>query len=439
MSGVVQPPLVRERLPSGLEVVVARRAGIPLAAIRLLLRAGSALDPPGRAGLASLVALSARRGTRRLPGERLDAAVEATGGELGIGVDEDAAVAGLSVPVGELGRSLGLVADVAATPGLAPAEVARLRRREVAGLAHDASEPGVLADRALLRFGYGDHPYGHPSEGLARDLRRTTRAEVVAFHALRWRPSRATVVLVGPIDVPAALALVRRRFGGWRAAPGGDLEVAPVSRPRDRRVVIVDRPEQGQAQIRLGFPGLPRASAEHAAGVVAGAVLGGGFTSRLMEAIRVDRGLSYGVRGRFASARAGGLFVVSSFTKVESAGELVRVALAELARFADEGPTAEELDRMRAYLGGLHPLSLETHEAWAEKLVEVELYGLGPDEVTGFRERLAAVDAAACRALSARSFGGEGRLVVAVGPARRLAPQLEHLGPVTVVAPGAVM
>jgi zinc protease len=246
------------------------------------------------------------------------------------------------------------------------------------------------------------------------------------------------VLVVGPVEPGPTLELVRRRFAGWRGEPGGDLEVAPPAAPAPG-VVVVDQPELTQAQLRIATGGFARSSGEHAAGIVAGAVLGGGFTSRLMEAIRVERGLSYGVRARFASGRAGGLFFVSSFTKVETAGELARVALAELDRFRQDGPTEEELARVRGYLGGLYPLSLETHEAWAEKLGEVELYGLGPDEVSGFQERIGAVGADACREVARRHLGPERRVVVAVGPAARLTPQLASLGPVRVVPARAVM
>jgi zinc protease len=157
-----------------------------------------------------------------------------------------------------------------------------------------------------------------------------------------------------------------------------------------------------------------------------------------MEAVRVNRGLSYGVRSRFATSRAGGLFFFSSFTKVETAGELVQVGLDEVARFREGGPSEEELERTRSYLCGLYPLGLETHEQWAEKLAEVELYGLADDEVTGFHDRVQAVDAAACMEVGRRWLPVDRRVVVAVGPARRLRPQLARFGPVKVVTARAV-
>jgi zinc protease len=438
VSAIAQPPVRRERLPCGLTVLVARRAGVPLAAVRLVVRAGSALDPGRRSGLAHLVAAAVRRGTRTRTGARIDAEVEALGAELGAGVDEDAASVGLSAPVEALSRVLDVIADLASGPAFPAAEVERLRRREMAALAHDLDEPGVVADRATLAAAYGDHPYGHPSEGKTRHLAATARRDLVEFHARHWRPGRATLVVVGPVDAEAVLALARRRFARWKKAPGGEVEIAPPAPLAGPAVLVVDQPELSQAQVRIVATGFPRNSPEYAAGVVASAVLGGGFTSRLMDAIRVERGLSYGVRARFASGRAGGLFFVSSFTKVETCGELVKVALDQLAAFRAEGPTEPELARVRGYLGGLYPLSLETHEAWAEKLAEVELYGLPPDEVGGFRERIEAVDAAACLRV-ARLLPGERRVVVAVGPARALVPQLSAFGPVKVVQARSVM
>jgi zinc protease len=322
-----------------------------------VVRAGSALDPAGRFGLAHLTSAAMRRGTRTRSGARLDAEVEALGAVLGGGVDEDAASIGLSAPLEALPRLLAVLADVAQHPAFPARVVERIRRREVAGLAHDLDEPDVVADRATLMAAYGAHPYGHPSEGRGRHLAAARRGDLAAFHARHWRPSRATLLVVGPVDGEATLALARRRLGGWRGEDGGEVEVAPPAPPR-AGVGVVDRPDLTQAQVRIAAPGFARSSPDHPAGVVAGAVLGGGFTSRLMEAIRVERGLSYGVRARFASGRAGGLFFVSSFTKVETAGALVQVALDELARFRADGPTEEELSRVRGYLGGLYPLTL---------------------------------------------------------------------------------
>jgi zinc protease len=429
---IALPPIHREKLPAGLQLVVAERAGVPLAAVRLVLRGGAALDPDGRAGLAHLVAISARRGTRRRSGPEIDLAVESAGAELGAGVDEDATYFGLSAPVEALPRGVEILAGVATEPTFPASEVSRLRRREIASLAHDLDEPAVIADRALLQAAFGRHPYGHPPAGCVRDLGAARRADVRAFHARHFHPARAILVVVGNVRTDAVLGLVRRRFGRWRGADGATVSIAPPAPPR-RSVLVVDKPDVTQTQVRIASAGFARRSPDYFAGVVASAILGGGFTSRLMEAIRVNRGLSYGVRSRFATSAAGGLFFVSTFTKVETTADIVEVALDETARFCDAGPSAEELERIQSYLCGLFPLSLETHDQLAEKLADLALFDLPDEEVSHFRERVRAVTPEECREVGRRYFPLQARVIVAVGPARAIARKLERFGPVTVV------
>ena len=426
------PPIHRERLPNGLQVVVAERKGVPLAAVRLVLRGGASLDPAGRTGLAHLAALAARRGTERWSGPEIDLLVESLGAELGAGVDEDATHFGLSAPSEVLPRCLDVLSDVAAAPTFPAKEVERLRRREVAALAHDLDEPAVVADRAMLEAAYPGHPYGHAPEGRVRDLTRARRADVLALRARHYRPSSGTLVVVGEVPTREVLALVRRRFGGWRAP---ELAPAPVAAPAapETLVMVVDKPDLTQTQVRIASGGFPRKSPDYYTGIVASALLGGGFTSRLMEAIRVNRGLSYGVRSRFATSRAGGIFYVSTFTKVGTTAQIVEVALEETKRFCDEGPSPEELERTQNYLCGLFPLSLETHDQLAEKLADLALFELEDAEVTAFRDRVRAVTPDACREVARRYFPVARRVVVAVGPAKEIAGPLERFGPVRVV------
>ncbi len=258
------------------------------------------------------------------------------------------------------------------------------------------------------------------------------RKDVTTFHARRYRPSAGILVVVGRVDAEESLALARRRFGRWRA-PDGAVPPIPPPAPLRTSVVVVDKPDVTQTQVRVASAGFPRKSPDYFPGIVASALLGGGFTSRLMEAIRVNRGLSYGVRSRFATSGAGGIFFVSTFTKVETTAEVVQVTLDETARFCETGPSSEELERIQSYLCGLFPLSLETHDQLAEKLADLALFDLPDEEVTHFREQVRAVTPEACREVGRRYFPLDGRVVVAVGPARSVARSLERFGAVTVV------
>jgi zinc protease len=426
------PPLHEERLPNGASLVVAERPGVPLVAVRLVVAAGAALDPPRGHGLAHLVAQVARRGTARRTGQQIDDTVESLGTELGAGADEDATYFGLSAPAEFLPQLLDVVIDLATRPTFPAREWERIRRREVAALAHVLDEPGAVADRAMVDAVYRGHPYGHPADGRAAHLAALRRGDAVAFHRRWFDPAAATLVVVGAVRVEEALRLCRRKLAAW---PGGGATPAavPAAPPVERSVLVVDKRDLTQSQVRVANPALPRATPDYFPALVANAVFGGGFTSRLMEAIRVNRGLSYGVRSRFAMSRAAGIFYLSSFTKVETTAELLQVAFDEAERFCDLGPGADELERAQSYLAGLYPLSLETHDQVAERIADMRLYGVPIEEVTGYRERVRAVTAAQCRDLARRYFPLRSGVVVVVGPARQVAPSLERFGPVKVI------
>jgi len=431
VSGVVLPDLREVTLGNGLRIAVARRPGVPLGAARLAVRAGSALDPAGAFGLAHLTAMAARRGAGRRTGRAIDDLVESSGADLSGGAEEDASVHGLSAPVDVLSRLLPVLADVVLRPTLPQGEFERLRRKERAELAHDADEASTLADRALLQAVYGAHPYGHPVEGRGKDLARLRRRDARAFHDRWFGPRSALAVVVGPVDADRMLAELEARLGRWRPEAGEPAELPAPARTA-RRVIVVDKPDATQAQVRIGGVALPRRSPDYFPALVGNAVLGGGFTSRLVEAIRVNRGLTYGVRSRFAVGRATGMFTVSSFTKNETAGELVGVALDEMARFADGGPTPEEIGRATSWLAGLFPLSLETHDQWADRVVDAWIYGYGVAEVPDYPRRVRSVTAGEAREATARHLPLRDGVVLAVGPASALASQFDRFGPVEV-------
>ncbi|HTP27290.1 MAG TPA: insulinase family protein, partial [Anaeromyxobacteraceae bacterium] len=211
------PPLSEERLANGAEVVVARRAGVPLVAVRLLISGGAALDPARGHGLANLVAQVARRGTARRTGRQIDDRVESLGSELGVGSDEDATYFGLSAPAEFLPELLDVLVDVATGPTFPAAEWKRIQRREVAGLAHVLDEPAAVADRAMIDSVYRGHPYGHPADGRASHLKLLERSDAVKFHRRWFSPKAMTLIVVGAVDPDRTLGLTRRKLGRWQA------------------------------------------------------------------------------------------------------------------------------------------------------------------------------------------------------------------------------
>src|SRR4029079_6281711 len=133
---------------------------------------------------------------------------------------------------------------------------------------------------------------------------------------------------------------------------------APVA-PKENQILVVHKPEATQVQVRfVGTAFASRTDADYFPATVANVAFGGGFTSRLVDEIRVNRGLSYNANTRFMLLRGAGFFVFKSFAKNERVGELLQVLTGEAAKVRSEGFTAAEIERSRSYMAGLYPLRL---------------------------------------------------------------------------------
>lgn len=427
------PPSHERILENGFKVITATHGSLPLASVQLLIEAGSRCDPRRKRGLADFVARLLKRGAGRRNGEQLGEAIEGVGASLAADADEDNIGIGITLPAEELERMLAILADMVIRPTFPAREVAKARDRAVAELSNDLDEPALVADRTLVRAVWGDHPYGHDPAGVLADVAGFRRSDLAAFHRARFGPQVTTLVIAGAVEPARAERAARATFGGWSGGAAQRVEAPSLAEAAMAgQVLIVDKPGQTQTQIRLGQIGFPRGHADEVPAAVANTVLGGGFTSRLVEEIRVKRGLSYGAGSAFARHLSGGAFSVSTFTRTETTREAVDVVLGVARALRREGPTARELADARRYLAGMYALRFESNGSVASALAQISVFGLGRDWVERYRERVMAVTRRRAKEISQRYFFDRPPAVVLVGDARAIRGQLRGLGPVRV-------
>ncbi len=433
MVKVQLPPFDEFTTAGGLKVIIARREPIPLVSVRLMLRAGASLDPVGRAGLADFTARLLRRGTTSMSADEINEAVEFVGAGVSAGSSEDFSSVCLTTPANHLGSMLDVLGQLVQEPTFSEAEVEIARRRVLAQLANELDDPALVADRAMQRALWGDHPYGHDVGGTRSDVEQFTRADVVAFHQEMYGPNGALLVIVGAVDPVETRRAVETVFGGWRGGQQAPAQTPALEKAAGAgRVLLIDKPDQTQSQVRIGSVAMRRGHPDWITSSVMNIALGGGFTSRLVNEIRVKRGLSYGAGSGFDGMLAGGSFHVSTFTKTESTSEIIAVAMDELRKMKAKGPTPRELETAKRYLAGLYPLRLETNESVAAAIAETRLYGLGEDWVTLYRERVSQVARPRAAEVARRYLPAEEPAVVVVGNAAKVKKQLKGLGPIEV-------
>ena len=432
------PGVTRHALENGLPVEVARIPHLPVATAFLVLPAGEAVLPEARAGQAVLAGDALEGGTEDRSGIELAEALEGIGADLDVTTGWNATTVSLSCLADRFAEGLTLLGEMVLRPAFPTAEVERMREQHLARIRQREMDPGALASDHFAGFVYADgEPYGRRLLGTPASVEDVGPDTLRGLAEALYRPRGSGLVVAGDVEDREVLEATERIFGDWAGAPPPQVDPAGEPRSRDRRILVVDRPGAVQSEIRIGHPGAPRAVRGYAALVVANAVLGGVFSSRLNLNLREKHGFTYGVRARFSYRRGPGPFTIGTAVDTGVTADAVREAVTEAERYVAEGPTAEEVSSARDYLAGVFPLQLESTRQVASRVAELLIYGLPKDTWATHRDRIRSVDReAALAAARTHIRPGEFQITV-VGDAETVAPALDalELGPVEVRTP----
>ncbi|PWK92468.1 peptidase M16 [Fulvimonas soli] len=424
------PTPAAQTLANGLTVVSVRRTGLPLVTARLLLRRGAELDPPGKAGLAALTATLLTRGAGGLAAPQIAAQAEALGGSLDANAAWDQSEIGITVTTPRLPQALALLATVARKPDFRAEELERARAQALDELHLALSQPTTLASLTAARAVFGDGAYGHSRSGTPASLAAIGRADVERMHAAVYRPDNAVLILTGDVTPEQARALAQQSFGDW-ARPAAPLPAAPAGQGRGAlpALLVIDQHGAGQAGVVAAHAAPPRGDAGYYVGEVANAVLGGSYSARLNEEIRIKRGLSYGASSRLDGRRDGGLWLGLAQTKNPSAAQVVDLMLGEFARLGSAPVPEAELAARKATLVGAYGRSLETTAGLAAQVGELAAYGVDLAEIGRYIERVQAVTPAQVMAYATALLDAGGSRVVVVGDAAQFGDALRKAHP----------
>jgi zinc protease len=348
----------------------------------------------------------------------------------------------MSVVVSGLSRDADQLADilrdVALRPRLAASEADKARAEQLAGLEAAKDNPARLASWHAMKVFYPDHRYGLPIEGTPESVAALDADDARALHDAYFVPSNAIFFVSGAVDADAWVERVAALFGDWSGSPveASTPEPAAVTATA-RSIVIVDKPDLGQARIILGHEGISRTDDRRIAAALMNDTLGGsGFSSRMMKTLRSNEGLTYGVSSRFVMRRQPGPFIVSTFTRVSEVRRAVDILLEELEAIQSTQPqTPDELAKAKSFNVGQFGLGLETSAAVMNSLVDLAIHRLPEDSLDTYRARLQATTAEAAEAAAGDLLHPDRIGIVLLGPADALRPQFESLGEVTVIEP----
>jgi zinc protease len=405
----------RVKLENGLQLVLSHQPAVPIVAIACLVDGGARVDPPGKAGLAGLTGDLLSEGTKGRSSQDIARLVDAIGAQFSTGSSQDWIELDASVLARDFETGVDLVARSLREPTF-PAEEVDRRRAEVLGeLVAGDDDPHVVAQRAFRKAVFADGPYGHPVDGTPATVKAIKREDIVAFHRREMNPERTVCTMVGDVETARMREVASARLGDWKTAQAPPPQ--PTAQPTPGAAEQIVEMPVTQATIVLGQVGVARSNPDYFPILLMNHVLGGGgFTSRLMQKIRTEGGLAYGVSSSFGSTRLPGPFQIMLQTKLESVADAIRLVRAEVQKLHDEGATDAEIEAAKDYLTGSFPLRLDSTSKLASFLAQVQYFGLGDDYIERYADRVRSVTSEDVRRAAARYLQPDALVQVIVGP-----------------------
>lgn len=425
----VLPTPSERTLANGLRVIVARSSELPLVTANLTIKTGGWADPPGLSGVAGMTADMLTEGTKTRSAREIARQTEALGANLESSAGLEASSVSLNIMPDKLVTGMTIMADVARNPAFAAEELDRQRSQSLDGLRVAYQEPGQVSAYAAAPVVFAGTPFGHVAAGTPASIAKLKPADLAALHATWYRPDNAVLVLTGDITPDQGFALADAAFGSW-ARPSTPMAPPPVITPNARpRAIVIDLPGTGQAAVNLAKPGIARSDPDYYPGIVANALLGGGYSSRLNLEIRVKRGLSYGASSNLSANRTTGSFRAAAQTKNETAPQVLDLIVEQMTALAAAPASADELTARKSTLVGGYGRSLATTGGLASILGNLSLYGVPLDEITRYTGRVDAVTAGQVQAFAARVMDPSKASVIVAGDAKTFAAAMKAKRP----------
>ncbi len=421
------PPVTRVTLPNGIRLVLMEYRRAPTLTVTALFPGGQCGDPSGKAGTASLTAELLRKGTGKRNAVKIAEEVDFLGASLGTAAGDDVVSVSASALARDTGQILDLFADVILHPTFPIEEIERERQLMLAGLQSLSEDPGAVASRVETEVVYAGHPYG--IDATMTSVKSIAREDIAAYHQRIMTPKRMILVAVGDFHTPQFIQALRLKFGDWEKGAESELKIPPVV-AGPKKLVLVDKPDATQTQVRFGRTAFARNSKDYFPAEIAETILGGGFTSRLVDEIRINRSLTYGISSIFSAKVHGGSFTVSTFTKIETTRKLLDAVKEVLQKTASTGFTPAEIQKAKNYLSGLYAIHVQTPEALARELAQIALCGLPDDYLQTYLARLRSVTLADANRIVKTYAAPGGLSLVMVAPAKSVDAQLKGLGPI---------
>lgn len=360
-------------LPNGLTLLVQRNATAPAVGVVSHVRAGFFDEPDSLVGVSHVLEHMLFKGTPTRGVGEIAQETRAAGGYLNAATSYDHTTYYAVLPAGSLAVALDLQSDALRRSLLDPGELRRELKVIIEEARRKLDTPAAVAAETLHALLYDHHRIRRWRIGTEAHLAALSPEDLTGYYRSRYVPERTIVAMVGDLDPDLALEAAREFYGGWPAAAAA-FNPSPEEPPRRGVRVRTLRGDVRRAELVVGWRGVPALHPDAVALDVAATVLGAGRASWLYRALRAP-GHAMSVAAWHFSPTEVGVFSISADLDPARLTEVIEGIAACVARLRAEGPSTDDVARVRRVLAARWARRLESVEGRAGALAAAEALG----------------------------------------------------------------
>lgn len=412
------------QLENGLKVFVIESKKTPRVTFRMVFDYDPIFEGD-MAGYTSITGDLLRRGTKTRTKAQLDEEVDFIGASLG--TSSSAVTASALSKYTE--KIVELMADVVLNADFKQAELDKLKKQTISGLATEKDDPSAISRKMSNLIMYGaKHPYGEFAT--PKSVESITLEKCKEFYNTFYAPNIAYLAVVGDISTDDAKDLVEKYFGSWKKSEVPAFKYKRAKAPLIRKVSLIDRPSAVQSVVAVTYPvKLKMNDKDYIAARVVNQILGGSGTARLFMNLREDKAYTYGAYSNLSADELAGSFRASCQVKNVVSDSSVTEILYEMKKMRDEKVTAEELQNTKNFMAGTFAMSLERPQTIASFALNIAINKLPKDYYNNYVKNLNALTLEDIQRVAKKYIKPAKAHVVLVGNGDEIGESLKKFSP----------
>lgn len=419
-----------KNLDNGLKYVIVPNKKLPLVQVRVIFNGGARLDPQKYQGLTYLTGQLLLKGTTKRTAQQIAEEFEFLGSTINISTNYDYTLVSTEFLKYNFQDGMNILAEILTSPAFDSKEIDKEKDKLISELKSSLENPTYVANQFFNKFIFNGHPYSQSIRGTVKQINNISARQIRNHYKTYFVPNETTILFYGDIDTQEAEQLIKNLFSNWQKGEKIKLNDQPIQKLSNLKLVLVDKPGLTQAQIRVGNIGISQNNPDEIPISIVNTILGDGFTSRLVEEIRVKRSLTYGARSSFQMLMQSGKFLISTFTKNQTVGEVIQIILDELKKLKKSGVSEWEIKKAKNYLIGDLSRNLQSPEGFVNSLTEIIFYQKDKELLTNFSEKIKNTSQEKIQQVIREYFPENNVLIVVVGDSKEIKSQLEKFGEV---------